>query len=128
VDVDARLEALEAVNERLRDEITMLREAFLSDGVAMPLEWGLTGKEQRILGALLAREVCTKNQLMAALYDAGIDDEPQMKIIDVFVCKARKKLKPFGVLIDTVWGSGYKLSPQVKALAKAQISGMGIAA
>jgi two-component system cell cycle response regulator CtrA len=38
-------------------------------------------------------------------------DEPEMKIIDVFICKLRKKLQVFGAghLISTVWGRGYML-------------------
>ncbi|MGB1177535.1 MAG: winged helix-turn-helix domain-containing protein, partial [Candidatus Puniceispirillaceae bacterium] len=39
-------------------------------------------------------------------------DEPEMKIIDVFICKLRRKLElagARGVSIDTVWGQGYIL-------------------
>ena len=36
-------------------------------------------------------------------------DEPEMKIIDVFICKLRKKLAEAGApnVIGTVWGRGY---------------------
>ena len=38
-------------------------------------------------------------------------DEPEVKIIDVFICKLRKKLAQAGAgdLIGTVWGRGYVL-------------------
>lgn len=38
-------------------------------------------------------------------------DEPEMKTIDVIICRLRKKLASAGVptLIDTVWGCGYIL-------------------
>ena len=39
-------------------------------------------------------------------------DEPELKIIDVFVCKLRKKLSAAAseeVYIHTVWGRGYVL-------------------
>jgi two-component system, cell cycle response regulator CtrA len=38
-------------------------------------------------------------------------DEPEMKIIDVFICKLRKKLAVAGAdnLIGTVWGRGYMI-------------------
>jgi two-component system cell cycle response regulator CtrA len=41
-------------------------------------------------------------------------DEPEMKIIDVFICKLRKKLAQAGVdaLIGTVWGRGYMMRDQ----------------
>jgi two-component system cell cycle response regulator CtrA len=41
----------------------------------------------------------------------GGRDEPELKIIDVFICKLRKKLHDVGVghLIETMWGRGYVL-------------------
>lgn len=128
MDVDARLEALEAENQRLRDELDMLRTTFGCEPSVWPAEWCLTGKEGRIVGALMARETCTKVQLMAALYQPGVDDEPEIKIIDVFVCKVRKKLRPFGINIETVWGVGYRMTPAAKAVAKAQTAGQAAAA
>jgi two-component system cell cycle response regulator CtrA len=47
-------------------------------------------------------------------------DEPEVKIIDVFICKLRKKLAHAGAadLIGTVWGRGYVLrDPAVGAVA-----------
>jgi two-component system cell cycle response regulator CtrA len=69
----------------------------------------LTGKEYGILELLVLRKgmVLTKDAFMNHLY--GGMDEPELKIIDVFVCKLRKKLMEAGAgdLIDTVWGRGY---------------------
>ena len=50
--------------------------------------------------------VLTKEAFLNHLY--GGMDEPEMKIIDVFVCKLRKKLAQAGAgnLIGTVWGRG----------------------
>ncbi|MBB2190125.1 response regulator transcription factor [Gluconacetobacter azotocaptans] len=71
----------------------------------------LTGKEYLILQLLLLRKgmVLTKDAFLNHLY--GGMDEPEMKIIDVFICKLRKKLHQAGVdnLITTVWGQGYML-------------------
>ncbi len=44
-------------------------------------------------------------------------DEPELKIIDVFVCKLRKKLASAtggDNYIETVWGRGYVLRDPVK--------------
>ncbi len=51
----------------------------------------------------------TKEAFLNHLY--GGMDEPEMKIIDVFICKLRKKLAQAGAgnLIGTVWGRGYML-------------------
>ncbi|HSU06206.1 MAG TPA: response regulator transcription factor [Acetobacteraceae bacterium] len=71
----------------------------------------LTGKEYAILELLVLRKgmVLTKEAFLNHLY--GGMDEPEMKIIDVFVCKLRKKLAMAGAehLIGTVWGRGYMI-------------------
>ena len=78
------------------------------DGV--PLH--LTTKEYAILELLAMRKgtVLTKEMFLNHLY-GGID-EPELKIIDVFVCKLRKKLSEASTglnYIETVWGRGYML-------------------
>lgn len=72
----------------------------------------LTGKEYGILELLSLRKgtTLTKEMFLNHLY--GGMDEPELKIIDVFVCKLRKKLSQAtdGVnYIETVWGRGYVL-------------------
>ena len=71
----------------------------------------LTGKEYAILELLVLRKgmVLTKEAFLNHLY--GGMDEPEMKIIDVFVCKLRKKLALAGAgnVIGTVWGRGYMM-------------------
>jgi two-component system cell cycle response regulator CtrA len=71
----------------------------------------LTGKEYSILELLVLRKgmVLTKEAFLNHLY--GGMDEPEMKIIDVFICKLRKKLSQAGAgnLIGTVWGRGYMM-------------------
>jgi hypothetical protein len=45
-------------------------------------------------------------------------DEPEIKIIDVFVCKIRKKLRAVdGHDVETVWGRGYVLRDEAKPFA-----------
>ena len=71
----------------------------------------LTGKEYAILELLVMRKgmVLTKEAFLNHLYNGM--DEPEMKIIDVFICKLRKKLAQAGAgsLIGTVWGRGYTI-------------------
>jgi len=71
----------------------------------------LTGKEYSILELLVLRKgmVLTKEAFLNHLY--GGMDEPEMKIIDVFICKLRKKLAhaAAGNVIGMVWGRGYML-------------------
>ena len=72
----------------------------------------LTGKEYGILELLSLRKgtTLTKEMFLNHLY--GGMDEPELKIIDVFVCKLRKKLTAAtggDNYIETVWGRGYVL-------------------
>jgi two-component system cell cycle response regulator CtrA len=72
----------------------------------------LTGKEYGILELLSLRKgsTLTKEMFLNHLY--GGMDEPEVKIIDVFICKLRKKLQVAAGgdnYIETVWGRGYVL-------------------
>ncbi len=75
----------------------------------------LTGKEYSILELLVIRKgmVLTKEVFLNHLY--GGMDEPEVKIIDVFICKLRKKLAEAGApsVIGTVWGRGYTVRDPV---------------
>ena len=77
----------------------------------------LTGKEYSILELLVMRKgmVLTKDVFLNHLY--GGMDEPEVKIIDVFICKLRKKLAEAGAadLIGTVWGRGYTVREPMAA-------------
>lgn len=104
------LEVLRQENELLRGRIALLEDALIGVRV-LPLEWRLTAQEARIFGVLVNRELATKDAIMAGLYGDRADDEVLPKIVDVFVCKLRKKLMPYGIAIETVWGRrGYALA------------------
>jgi two-component system cell cycle response regulator CtrA len=82
----------------------------------------LTGKEYGILELLSLRKgtTLTKEMFLNHLY--GGMDEPELKIIDVFVCKLRKKLSVATVgenYIETVWGRGYVLRDPPAEVASA---------
>lgn len=96
--------------ETLRERIRQLEEALMPSNTIIPVEWQLTAAEARVFAHLTTREMATKRNIMFALYSDRIDEEPEIKIVDVFVCKLRKKLKPFNVQINTVWGQGYSLA------------------
>jgi two-component system, cell cycle response regulator CtrA len=70
----------------------------------------LTGKEYQILEFLCLRKgtTLTKEMVLSQLY--GGMDEPEIKIIDVYICKLRKKLAAASNgkdYIETIWGRGY---------------------
>ena len=68
----------------------------------------LNAYEERALKALLSRTQWTKESLLASIYiDVSADEVPEIKTVDVLICKLRRKLKRFGIVIDTYWGDGY---------------------
>ncbi len=72
----------------------------------------LTPSEYKMLELLSLRKnsVLTKEACLTHLYSGA--DEPEIKIIDVFICKLRKKIAAAAggdTLIETVWGGGYML-------------------
>ena len=90
--------------------LTVNLDTRMVDVDGVPLH--LTGKEYGILELLSLRKgtTLTKEMFLNHLY--GGMDEPELKIIDVFVCKLRHKLKAStggDSYIETVWGRGYVL-------------------
>jgi two-component system cell cycle response regulator CtrA len=90
--------------------ITVNLDAKTVEADGRPLH--LTGKEYQMLELLSLRKgsTLTKEMFLNHLY--GGMDEPELKIIDVFICKLRKKLAESTGgenYIDTVWGRGYVL-------------------
>ena len=74
----------------------------------------LTGKEYLVLEHLMlnAGRMCSKEAIFNAVYSLSNEDEPQLKIVDVFICKIRGKLKNAGIdpgHIHTHWGRGYRV-------------------
>lgn len=74
----------------------------------------LTKKELSLFGFIIVGngKVKTKQMMLEHLY--GTQNQPDQKIIDVFVCKIRGKLKKQHVeaalAIQTIWGRGYALA------------------
>jgi two-component system cell cycle response regulator CtrA len=88
----------------------------------------LTGKEYQMLELLSLRKgtTLTKEMFLNHLY--GGMDEPELKIIDVFICKLRKKLSQATGgenHIETVWGRGYVLRDPLPAAKDAEKLAVG---
>ena len=85
----------------------------------------LTGKEYQMLELLSLRKgtTLTKEMFLNHLY--GGMDEPELKIIDVFICKLRKKLSEAtggDNHIETIWGRGYVLRDPSPELGTADLA------
>jgi two-component system cell cycle response regulator CtrA len=85
----------------------------------------LTGKEYQMLELLSLRKGTTLTIEMFLNHLYGGMDEPELKIIDVFICKLRKKLANASGgrnYIETVWGHGYVLRGFNEATAREHVN------
>ena len=93
-----------------RLSVNLQTKTASADG--MPIK--LTSKEYNILELLILKKGYTLNKdaFLAHLYDES-NEEPSQKIIDVFICKLRKKIQAALSTdlnyIETIWGRGYML-------------------
>lgn len=118
---DDLVATLQQENDALRERIKHL-EMLCGASFAAPPHLGLTYAEARFFGMLLKLPLVRRDAVMTELYGLRPDgEEPEPKIVDVFACKLRKKLKPYGVAINVQWGQGYFLTPASKAAAMAQL-------
>lgn len=91
--------------------LTLSNGLVTADGIPVRV----TNAELDVLSVIASRPDAIHSQasILAALYDA--DDIPEPKIIDVLVCKARKKIAAATdgkAFVFTVWGKGYSLRKQ----------------
>lgn len=94
--------------------------AVFVDGRRVPL----TGREYDFLQIMMLHKgvLLTKERFLSGLY-ADSEEAPDLKIVDVFVCKLRRKLAACGAAetIRTVWGRGHVLfDPSPAAVASAR--------
>ena len=70
--------------------------------------------EAVVLASIVRHGRVSKQRLYNALYGnhANPDATPDPKIIDVFICKIRRKLEPHEIEIGTLWGWGYQMTPE----------------
>lgn len=118
---EARIQQLEIEKERLLDQIDVLKGALVNQVVALPAEWKLSPKEAEVFRALLKRDVVRFSAINAALY-SDRPDPPDDRSIYVFVWRARRKLKTFGIVISRVRGIGYSLDGGTRERFKERIA------
>ena len=115
--------------ERLRDRVEELERVL---GVDMSLterlrdvfdlEPGLTP----ILGMLMKRAFVSHSSLYTVLYAGRPEcDWPNEKVMDVQICKLRRKLRKHGVTVQTRWGEGWMMSMADKAKVRAVVEVFG---
>ena len=102
--------------DELREENRQLREALKPETFVVYPALNLSRSEAMLLAMLRdARTVLSKERMRIRLDAAWRRDRPgTVKGIDVHICRLRKKLRPFGVEIDSVWGVGLSMTAESK--------------
>jgi len=106
---EARTAKLEAENEALRYKL----DALLQDvSVACP---HISPSQRVIMGLLMKRSVASTQQILAALEaNSCRSDVIEEANVKVQVCLMRRRLSAFGIEIETIWGTGYRLTLPMK--------------
>lgn len=102
----------------LQEETRVLSDMLAAADKALPIQ-GMTQAEGRILTALLAHERLTREALYTI---SGSQADDGGKIIDVYICRIRKKIKPLGLEIHTIWGEGYFIPREQRETAKEKLA------
>lgn len=110
-----QLAAADQEIERLRQRVADL-EAMYVERYHPPDAWGLTAGERNIVSVLMANRIETSDQLVSALRYLGRYDEPSTSLQSVCVrlVALRRKLAPFGITIENIYGVGYSMKGMVK--------------
>lgn len=103
--------------EELEETVRQLREQLVPTDARICREWRLSRTQALIFLHLTSREVATKESIEAALYSDRAGDYPTSNVIGALIHGARKKLEPFGITIETVWGIGWSLKDRHQFLA-----------
>ena len=102
MNVHERVEYLEEENRQLKELLQG------SPDVVFPREWNLKVAETRLLRSLCAAKGIRTNE--ALLRACAMSDFVGENLLKVQISRTRKKLKPFGIEIKTIYGVGYELS------------------
>ncbi len=98
-------------------------DSFVEDNDRLQLScaryFGTTKQQSAILAMLLKRSEATKVQLHQVIERdrPNAKDQTDIKLVDVLICILRRKLKPFGFAIKTMWGTGYLMEAKDRAKA-----------
>lgn len=123
------LDRLRAENEELFERVTQLKKQAMGSLPDTPIAWRLTEREEKLVKLLMARQTVNREVAMSHLYEEYSDGGAEQKILDVFICKIRKKLTPLGFILHTHWGRGWYFDTETRvAMSKACASDQSVAA
>lgn len=109
---------LKRENAELQAKVDSLQSLLNFDEEWRPsIHLRLTGTEIKLLQFLMKRGRSTHEQIYDHLY-AETDNPAEPHIVQVWICKITKKIKPLGAEIHTIWGEGYFIPPASKQILR----------
>lgn len=126
--MSAALEALQVENEALRAKLQAWEGSRQVSGLRVGLR--LSRSEALLLSLLMTKRRASRNHIYAAVFEKLNGDGPGLKIIDVFVCKVRAKLRAAGLapVIRPIWGEGYEITPETVSAIEQRLAPQAVAA
>jgi hypothetical protein len=116
--------------EKMRDRVLQLEQILgidSSETGRIREAFGLEPDLARIMGMLLKRNFVSHESLYTVMYGHRPECEwPDAKVLDVQICKLRRRLKPFAIVIVTRWGEGWSISVANKVKARAVLDPAGV--
>jgi two-component system cell cycle response regulator CtrA len=94
--------------EELEEEVRQLKDNLYGRGWHAPPEMRLTKQEEAFLACLLAHPGVRNHAFVVDAISHG-NTEVDTRLSQVIACKVRRKTRPFGIEIETVWSSGYRM-------------------
>ena len=95
--------------EELEETVRQLREQLVPLDPRVRKEWRLTKSQAHIFLHMTTRDVVTRDSINAALYSDRAGDYPHSNVIGAHIHGIRRKLEPFGIVIQTVNCIGWSL-------------------
>ena len=107
------VEQVEALQERVK-----YLEALIGRDTHLPRAWGLSPLEEKIVSYLYKHGFATKEQLIMTLWMDRDEPEFAESNMKIHLSRARRKLEPLDIKIETIWGKGLEMPARSRAIIK----------
>lgn len=104
----------------LRAQVAALETMLYQHHDTYRVKLGLTPNEARVFAALINAGGYIPRRELALAMMGGHDQADLKSTLGVVVHRIRSKVKPLGIVIQTIWGGGFKLDvDKAKAVLEA---------
>lgn len=112
------METERQLRERIEELEETIRQLLKKEGSRPDSDYCLalriTKRENEVLQVLLSNRTVTHDFLIESVFREEDEVQYERSTLNVFVYKLRKKLRPIGVEIKSIWGSGYYITQEDK--------------